>query len=95
MRLEEITGVMLDFDGAPVGFNYQGKSFLVASRPVRWYSRRLWWEDAGSAPKGAGAALLEVEMWRLWAVSADVRIFFELRHQRPEDRWEVSQLNNQ
>jgi hypothetical protein len=86
---------MLDFDGAPVGFNYQGKSFLVASRPVRWYSRRLWWEDAAAAPKGAGAALLEVEMWRLWAASGELRFFFELRHQRPEDRWEVSQLNSQ
>lgn len=95
MRLEEITGVMLDFDGAPVGFNYRGKSFLVASRPVRWYSRRLWWEDAQAAPKGSGAALLEVEMWRLWAASGELRYFFELRHQQPEDRWEVNQLNSQ
>ena len=95
MRLEEITGVMLDFDGAPVGFNYQGKSFLVASRPVRWYSRRLWWEDAAAAPKWAGAALLEVEMWRLWAASGELRFFFELSHQQPDDRWEVNQLNSQ
>jgi hypothetical protein len=55
----------------------------------------LWWEDAAAAPKGAGAALLEVEMWRLWAASGDVRFFFELSHQQPDDRWEVNQLNSQ
>lgn len=93
MQLEEITGVMLDFDGAPVGFNYDGKSFLVASRPVRWYSRRLWWNDAHSAEKGIGSNLLEIEMWRLWAASESTRLFFELKHSQPDDRWEVSQLN--
>jgi len=93
MRTEELSSVMLDFDGAPVGFRYREKEYLVASRPVRWYSRKLWWEDAASAPKGSGAALLEVEMWRLWAASDQSRIFFELRHVQPQDSWEVSQVN--
>ncbi|MEY4327992.1 MAG: hypothetical protein RIR71_662, partial [Actinomycetota bacterium] len=62
---------------------------------VRWYSRRLWWEEAQAAPKGAGADLLEVEMWRLWAASGELRFFFELRHQQPEGRWEINQLNSQ
>jgi hypothetical protein len=34
-------------------------------------------------------------MWRLWAASGDVRFFFELSHQQPDDRWEVNQLNSQ
>ncbi len=94
MQLEELTGVMLDFDGAPVGFNYRGKHYLVASRPIRWYSRKLWWAEADSAPKGIGSALLEIEMWRLWAASDESRIFFELKHNQPQGNWEVSQINS-
>lgn len=95
MRLEEITGVMLDYDGAPVSFIYMGNQYLTASRPVRWYARKSWWEDAGSIEKGIGAQLLETEMWRLWAISKDQRIFFELVHNQPAGGWEVNQINRQ
>ena len=95
MRLEEITGVLLDFDGAPVRFRYQNQDYTVASRPVRWYSRKLWWENAESAQKGIGAALLEVEMWRMWAISDQQRIFFELIHNQPQDNWVVQEISQQ
>ena len=94
MQLQEITGVMLDFDGAPVGFRYLGKEYLVASKPVRWYSRRLWWSEVDSAAKGSGGSLVEVEMWRLWAASDGSRSFFELRHSEPQDTWEVNQITS-
>ncbi|MEY3561239.1 MAG: hypothetical protein RL068_391 [Actinomycetota bacterium] len=93
MQLEELSGVMLDFDGAPVGFRYRNQEYLVSSKPVRWYSRKLWWDEAVAAPKGTGAALLEIEMWRLWAATKDSSAFFELKHTRPEDSWQVSQIN--
>jgi len=95
MKLEEITKVMLDYDGAPVGFNWRGKQFLVASKPVRWYSRKLWWEEAESAQKGIGAALMEIEMWRMWALSEQDRVFFELIHNQPQDNWVINQINRQ
>ncbi|MFM1951121.1 MAG: hypothetical protein RL418_808 [Actinomycetota bacterium] len=94
MQLGTITGVMLDFDGAPVGFSYLGRQYLVASRPVRWYSRRLWWSEAESAAKGLGSALVEVEMWRLWAASDSDRSFFELRHSQPQGNWEIIQITS-
>jgi hypothetical protein len=93
MQTETLTGVLLDTDGAPLSFHYLGKSFLVCSKPVRWYSRKLWWEAAGSASKGSGQAILEVEMWRLWASDSSSRLFFELRHQSPEDIWEISEVS--
>ena len=89
MQLELITGVLLDFDGAPVCFSWRDKSYTVCSRPVRWYSRRMWWQEASGAPKGVGAELVEIEMWRLWAASHAGRYFFQLRHRMPGDQWEV------
>ena len=94
MKLEELSAVMLDFDGAPVRFRYQDQDYTVASRPVRWYSRKLWWLQAQSAPKGVGQGLMEVEMWRLWAASETSRIFFELRHELPQDSWIINQINS-
>lgn len=87
-----VTGVMTDFDGAPVCFSWQERSYTVISRPVRWYSRKRWWQEASAAPKGIGANLIEIEMWRLWAASEGERIFFELSHALPEDSWEITQL---
>ena len=93
MQTETLSGVLLDTDGAPLSFQYLGRNFLVCSTPVRWYSRKLWWELAGSASKGNGQAILEVEMWRLWASDNSARLFFELRHQLPEDVWEISEVS--
>jgi hypothetical protein len=87
-----ITGVVLDPDGAPVSFSYQGRTYLVSSRPVRWYTRRLWWKEAEGVPKGTGSAVMEVEMWRLWAVSDFDRIFLELRHLMPDELWEINKI---
>jgi len=89
MQLELITDVMLDFDGAPVCFSWRDRPYTVCSKPVRWYSRKLWWHEAESAAKGVGSALVETEMWRLWAVSDTNRVFFELTHKLPEDHWEI------
>jgi hypothetical protein len=87
-----VVAVVTDFDGAPVCFNWEGRSYTVISRPVRWYSRKRWWQQAGGAPRGAGAELIEIEMWRLWAASDQGRVLFELSHQLPEDTWEISQI---
>ncbi len=92
MQTEEILGVLQDSDGAPLSFKYRGKSYLVTSRPVRWYSRKLWWESAEAAPRGVGSAVMETEMWRLWASCGDTVAFFEIRHQLPQDTWVVQEV---
>ncbi|CAB4578485.1 unannotated protein [freshwater metagenome] len=89
-----VTGVVLDPDGAPISFTFENRHYLVSPRPVRWYSRKIWWQQAQSAPKGVGSALVEVEMWRLWATSEFDRIFLELRHQQPEDVWEIYRIDS-
>ena len=91
MEIELATGVMLDADGAPASFDWRGELFLTSSRPVRWYSRSLWWQHAGQAEAGQGRNLVETEMWRLWAASTTGRYFFQLRHQLPEDSWEIEE----
>ena len=93
MQIETLSGVVVDLDGAPVCFIWRGSEYLVASRPVRWYSRRIWWEESSAAPKGAGP-LMEVEMWRLWATSENSRNLFELRHLQPADSWEIYPLES-
>ena len=92
MQTEEILGVLQDSDGAPLSFKYRGASYLVTSRPVRWYSRKLWWESAEAAPRGVGSAVMETEMWRLWASCSDTVAFFEIRHQLPQDTWVVQEV---
>ena len=94
MQAEKLSGVAVDYDGAPVAFDWRGGHYLAASRPVRWYSRRLWWQEASGAPRGSGAMLVETEMWRLWAASEGSRSLFELRHQMPEDAWEIYPIDS-
>lgn len=89
-----VTGVVLDLDGAPVSFTFENRHYLVSSKPVRWYSRRVWWQEAPAAPRGSGSALVEVEMWRLWAASEFDRVFLELRHLQPEDVWEIYRIDS-
>ncbi len=88
-----VTGVVLDLDGAPVSFTFENRHYLVSSKPVRWYSRRVWWHEASAAPRGSGSALVEVEMWRLWAASEFDRVFLELKHLQPEDVWEIYRID--
>lgn len=90
----ELSAVVLDPDGAPISFTYQDRHYLVSSRPVRWYSRKLWWQEADGIPRGSGSVVMEVEMWRLWAVSEFDRIFLELKHQQPENTWEIQAINS-
>jgi|LakMenE01Jun11ns_1017448.scaffolds.fasta_scaffold8204389_2 hypothetical protein len=89
-----VTGVVLDPDGAPISFTFENRHYLVCSRPVRWYSRKIWWQQAQGAPRGAGSDLVEVEMWRLWATSEFDRIFLELKHLQPEGVWEIYRIDS-
>ena len=52
-------------------------------------------KNAESAERGIGAALLEVEMWRMWAISDQQRVFFELIHNQPQDNWVVKEISQQ
>lgn len=57
--------VSLSQTGEPVEFKWQGASYQVVEKPVRWFSRRQWWAEAARVQRGIGKEVLEVEMWRL------------------------------
>lgn len=88
IQIQEGVAVLTNHDGEPVSFDWGGASWLVSSRPVRWYARKTWWQHANAAPKGIGAQLIETEMWRLRAISTNGAGFFEL--QREADFWQLS-----
>jgi hypothetical protein len=91
VQLSQLVAVLTNHDGEPVSFNWQGLNWLVSSVPVRWYSRKTWWADAESAPRGAGAALVEVEIWRLRAASTGGTGFFELRREAAD--WQLYRVD--
>lgn len=93
LQSQVLVAVLLNHDSEPYAFKLENQHFLVCSKPVRWYSRKTWWSQADAAPPGAGRALLEVEMWRLWATSEQTRGFFELRHELGSNQWQLVQID--
>jgi hypothetical protein len=93
MQQEKLIGVLEDADGAPLSFCWQGTSYLATSRPTRWYSRKLWWEVADAAPKGSGSAILETEIWRVWAACGLDRRLFEITRTNPGGEWLVLEVS--
>ena len=73
--------VSLNQTGEPVEFKWQGASYRVLEKPVRWFSRRQWWAEASRVQRGIGKEVLEVEMWRLQTNAG----FVELMHPAPNE----------
>lgn len=94
LKSDALLGVMLNHDGEPYALKLGEKHYLVSSKPIRWYSRKTWWKDADSAPKGIGAGLIEVEMWRMWAACEDHQALFEIRHEVHTNSWQLVQIND-
>lgn len=51
--------------GQPQRIQWQGRDFHVCDEPVRWFERRQWWIEESRAPLGAGAGLVDHEIWRV------------------------------
>ena len=49
--------------GQPLAVERDGREWLVAAEPLRWFERTKWWETAGRMPKGQGR--VDVEVWRV------------------------------
>jgi len=67
IRVDESIQVATNQAGEPVGFSWRNGSYQVITKPVRWFSRRNWWDESARAQRGIGAGVLELEMWRLSA----------------------------
>lgn len=74
--------------GTPLAVRYDGRIWVVAAEPVRWFSRSDWWNTAKRAPVGVGNLVdiehLQVQV-RLTATSA-LRTF-ELRRDPLSEQW--------
>jgi hypothetical protein len=74
--------------GVPLAVRYNGRIWVVAAEPVRWFSRSDWWRTAKRGPVGIGNLVdiehLQVQV-RLTSTSA-LRTF-ELRRDPLSEQW--------
>lgn len=68
MRVDEEVPVETTERGAPLRFEWRGVTYGVVSSPELWITRRDWWRSTPRAPRGAGADLLELTVWRVDAL---------------------------
>jgi len=96
-KFAEEVAVVTNATGEPIGFQWRERDFLVSTKPMRWFARRDWWQDATSARRGIGPGLLEVEMWWLTAScnSDDEAVLsrqYELIHSLLDGSWVLSRI---
>jgi hypothetical protein len=90
IRVDEQVSVSVNSSGEPIGFQWRNNSYLVLSKPIRWFARKQWWIEAARAQRGIGSGVLEVEMWRLSASKPqETPAQFELIHQAEKNNWQL------
>ena len=90
IRVDESIQVATNQAGEPVGFSWRNGSYQVITKPVRWFSRRNWWDESARAQRGIGAGVLELEMWRLSASKENSSpAQFELIHTEETNSWQL------
>ncbi|MDY6054791.1 DUF6504 family protein [Micrococcus sp.] len=52
-------------DGTPSRLEWEGREYVLAAPPLRWFERRRWWAEEARAEKGRGPGLVDHEIWRL------------------------------
>lgn len=88
-RVSETIAVSVNQAGEPIGLNWQDQHYRVATRPVRWFTRKEWWVESARAQRGIGASVLETEMWRFSADCNGQTVQFELVHQAIGNFWKL------
>jgi hypothetical protein len=91
-HIGEAVAVLVDQEGAPIRFRWREKTYLVVTRPVRWFSKTEWWVG-DRAPKGVGSNSIELEVWKFLASENDARSTFVLLHNKVTNSWRL--LNGQ
>ncbi|MCY1159994.1 MAG: hypothetical protein MOP51_3019 [Citricoccus sp.] len=86
-------GVERDAQGRPRYLVWEGRRYVVAAEPVRWYERRKWWVEERRAERGRGAGLIDHETWRLQVRLAAARraplLTLDIAHHRDSGRWRL------
>jgi hypothetical protein len=93
IRVDESIQVATNQAGEPVGFSWRNGSYQVITKPVRWFSRKNWWDESARAQRGIGAGVLELEMWRLSASKENASpAQFELIHTEATNSWQLLRI---
>ncbi|MDO5635284.1 MAG: hypothetical protein Q4G34_10515 [Micrococcus sp.] len=84
--------------GEPEALRWNGRDYLLAERPLRWYERRRWWLEEVRAEKGRGPGLVDHEIWRLQvrlarAGNAPVQTVDVVRH-LDSGRWRIVRIHD-
>ena len=87
-HIGEAVAVLVDQEGAPIRFRWREKTYMVVTKPVRYFARSDWWIGE-KASKGIGPSSLELEIWRVLAKSDCCAQIFELVHSRPFSSWKI------
>ncbi|RPE75317.1 MULTISPECIES: DUF6504 family protein [unclassified Frondihabitans] len=68
MKIDERVPVETTDEGLPLRFTWRRVVYGVVSSPEYWITRQAWWASAKRAPRGAGADLIEMPVWRVDAL---------------------------
>ncbi|MEE1621090.1 DUF6504 family protein [Zafaria sp. Z1313] len=82
--------------GLPLRLRWEGREYLVAAEPLRWFERRKWWAEELRAERGRGPGLVDHEMWRIQARLAGrgpLRTFDLSRHAET-GRWRLVMIHD-
>ena len=93
IQVQEQIKVLTNQVGEPVRFSWRNGTYLVTSKPERYFSRRPWWQEAARAQRGIGSSVLEVEIWRLSAAKGTCSpAQFELVYNHQKSSWQLVRI---
>ena len=84
-HIGEAVAVLVDQEGAPTLFRWGEMTYLVVTRPVRYFARSDWWIGE-NASKGMGS-FFEVEVWIVFVDSEGSKSKFQLARQKSTKCW--------
>ena len=87
-HIGEAVAVLVDQEGAPIRFRWREKTYLVVTRPVRYFARFDWWIGK-KASKGIGPSALELEIWWVLVSSEGCHSRYKLIHKTDGDSWMI------
>ncbi|MEV7662223.1 DUF6504 family protein [Paenarthrobacter sp. NPDC089316] len=96
----ESVGVICTETGQPQAVQWKGTNYTVTNEPVRWFERRQWWVEENRAPIGAGAGLVDHEIWRVQLLplqpdpTANQTITLDLVRHVGSGRWRLLRIHD-
>ena len=85
--------------GLPLRLVWRGIRYTLAADPVRWYERRNWWDEVTRAAPGAGAGLVDREIWRVQVrrdggADSTAMLTLDLVKYLPAGRWRIIKIHD-